>query len=56
MNFARAKCGKGKLFDHFAFAKSLARRVCLTQKLGFSLKGRLCFGGLFITALAWVDS
>ncbi|AQM21520.1 hypothetical protein PN51_17135 [Vibrio anguillarum] len=56
VNLAGAKYGKGKLIEHFALAESLACRVCLIQKLGLLLKGGLCFGGLFITALAWVDS
>ncbi len=56
MNLAGAKCGKGKLIEHFALAESLACRVCLIQKLGLLLKGGLCFGSLFITAPTWVDS
>ncbi len=51
-----AKCGKGKLIEHFALAESIACRVCLIQKLGLLLKGELCFGSLFIMALAWFGS
>ncbi len=56
MNFACAKCGKGKFIEHFVLAENLACWVCLIQKLGLLLKGGLCFGGLFITVLAWVGS
>jgi len=56
VNLAGAKCGKGKLIEHFALAESLACRVCFLQKLGWLLKGGLCFGGLFIMALVWVGS
>ena len=56
MNLAGAKCGKGKLIEHFSLAEFLARLTYLTQKLGLLLKGGRCFGGSFITALAWVDS
>ncbi len=56
MNFACAKCGKGKFIEHFVLAENLACWVCLIQKLDLLLKGGLCFGGLFITALASVGS
>ncbi len=50
------KCGKGKFIEHFVIVESLACRVCFIQKLGLLLKGGLCFGGSFITVLAWADS
>ncbi len=56
VNSACTKCGKGKFIEHFALAESLACWVCLIQKLDLLLNGGLCFGGSFITVLAWVDS